>query len=146
MSKSIAELVLQQGSWGELGDIAGEIRRVVFIEEQAVPIEEEWDGRDGDCLHFLAWRGTTPLGTARLLPDGHVGRVAVLAEARGLGIGVALMHASIEAARSHGHAHVELAAQTHALPFYERLGFVAFGDEFLDAGIPHRNMRLELGN
>ncbi|MGB8713429.1 MAG: GNAT family N-acetyltransferase [Onishia taeanensis] len=140
------EITLQQGSWEQLGAIAGEIRRLVFIEEQAVPVEDEWDGRDPDCLHILAWRGTTALGTARLLPDGHIGRVAVLAEARGLGIGVALMQASIVAARSHGHAHVELAAQTHALPFYERLGFVAFGDEFLDAGIPHRNMRLTLGD
>ncbi|MAX32785.1 MAG: GNAT family N-acetyltransferase [Halomonadaceae bacterium] len=138
------EVTLQQGSWDELGAIAGEIRRLVFIEEQAVPVEEEWDGRDPDCLHLLAWHGAKALGTARLLPDGHIGRVAVLAEARGLGIGVALMQATIEAARSHGHAHVELAAQTHALPFYERLGFVAFGDEFIDAGIPHRNMRLPL--
>lgn len=140
------EITLQQGSWEQLGAIAGEIRRLVFIEEQAVPVEDEWDGRDPDCLHILAWRGTTALGTARLLPDGHIGRVAVLAEARGLGIGVALMQASIVAARSHGHAHVELSAQTHALPFYERLGFVAFGDEFIDAGIPHRNMRLTLGD
>lgn len=139
------EVTLQQGSWDELGAIAGEIRRLVFIEEQAVPVEEEWDGLDPDCLHILAWHGSKALGTARLLPDGHIGRVAVLAEARGLGIGVALMQATIEAARSHGHAHVELAAQTHALPFYERLGFVAFGDEFIDAGIPHRNMRLPLG-
>ena len=144
MSLPPAELVLQQGNWEELGDVAGEIRRRVFIEEQAVPVAEEWDGRDPDCLHILAWRGSTALGTARLLPDGHIGRVAVLAEARGLGIGVALMQATIEAARSHGHAQVELAAQTHALPFYERLGFVAVGDEFLDAGILHRNMRLSL--
>ncbi|WP_192036346.1 GNAT family N-acetyltransferase [Halomonas sp. YLGW01] len=146
MSTPADDLVLQQGSWDELGDIAGEIRRVVFIVEQAVPQHEEWDGRDPDCLHVLAWRGTTALGTARLLPDGHIGRVAVLAEARGLGIGVALMQATIEAARQRGHARVELAAQLQALAFYERLGFVAFDDDFLDAGIPHRNMRLELGD
>ncbi|UYG05203.1 GNAT family N-acetyltransferase [Halomonas sp. LR3S48] len=137
-------VVIREGSWAELGETAGEIRRVVFIEEQQVPLEEEWDGRDGECRHFLAMRGDTALGTARLLPDGHIGRVAVLREARGLGIGVALMQAAIASARRLGHARVELAAQTHALAFYENLGFTAFGEIFLDAGIPHRNMRLSL--
>ncbi|MGR2738998.1 GNAT family N-acetyltransferase [Billgrantia sp. Q4P2] len=137
-------IVIREGSWAELGETAGEIRRVVFIEEQQVPLEEEWDGRDGDCRHFLAMHGETALGTARLLPDGHIGRVAVLREARGLGIGVALMQAAIASARRLGHAQVELAAQTHALSFYENLGFTAFGEVFMDAGIPHRNMRLSL--
>ncbi|MCE8032502.1 MAG: GNAT family N-acetyltransferase [Halomonas sp.] len=137
-------IVVKEGSWEELGDLAGEIRRVVFIEEQRVPLEEEWDGRDDECRHFLALRGNSALGTARLLPDGHVGRVAVLREARGLGIGAALMQAAIDTARRLGHAQVELAAQTHALAFYENLGFVAFGEVFMDAGIPHRNMRLSL--
>ncbi|MCG6657380.1 GNAT family N-acetyltransferase [Halomonas campisalis] len=138
------ELEILEGSWTELGDIATEIRRVVFIEEQRVPLEEEWDGRDDACTHFLALLDGRPVGTARLLPDAHIGRVAVLAEARGHGIGAALMRAAIEAARRHGHDAVELAAQTHALVFYERLGFQAFGEAFLDAGIVHRNMRLLL--
>ncbi|MBA2780127.1 GNAT family N-acetyltransferase [Billgrantia kenyensis] len=135
---------IREGSWAELGAQSGEIRRVVFIEEQRVPLEEEWDGRDEPCRHFLALSRGKPLGTARLLPDGHIGRVAVLQEARGLGIGKALMQAAIAAAQRQGHPHVELAAQTHALDFYQRLGFSAFGPEFLDAGIPHRNMRLSL--
>lgn len=137
-------IIIQEGSWAELGELAGEIRRVVFIDEQCVPLAEEWDGRDDACLHFLAWRGEAALGTARLLPDGHIGRVAVLRDARGLGIGAALMEAAIDSARRLGHAQVELAAQTHALAFYENLGFVAFGEIFMDAGIPHRNMRLLL--
>lgn len=137
-------IIIQEGSWAELGELAGEIRRVVFINEQCVPLAEEWDGRDDACLHFLAWRGEAALGTARLLPDGHIGRVAVLREARGLGIGAVLMQAAISAARRLGHGKVELAAQTHALAFYERLGFAAFGEVFMDAGIPHRNMRLVL--
>lgn len=135
---------IREGSWEELGELASDIRRVVFIEEQRVPLSEEWDGRDPECRHFLALRQGTPLGTARLLPDGHIGRVAVLHEARGLGIGAALMQAAIATARRLGHPQVELAAQTHALAFYENLGFVAFGDVFMDAGIPHRNMRLSL--
>ncbi|RDB44088.1 GNAT family N-acetyltransferase [Halomonas sp. DQ26W] len=140
----MADIQILHGNWGQLGEVASEIRRVVFIEEQQVPLEEEWDGRDGDCRHFLALRHDIPLGTARLLPDGHIGRVAVLSEARGLGIGVALMEAAIDTARHLGHGQVELAAQTHALDFYERLGFTAYGDEFMDAGIPHRNMHLSL--
>lgn len=137
-------LEIREGGWDQLGEMAGEIRRVVFIEEQRVPLEEEWDGRDPDCHHFLALLDGHPVGTARLLPDAHIGRVAVLKEVRGLGIGEALMRAAIEAARRDGHASVELAAQTQALAFYERLGFLAFGDEFLDAGILHRHMRLFL--
>ena len=135
---------IHTGNWAELGARASDIRRRVFIEEQQVSQEEEWDGRDDLCLHFLAHRGDTALGTARLLPDGHIGRVAVLQEARGMGVGAALMQAAIAAAQHQGHPAVELTAQTHALAFYERLGFTAFGDIFLDAGIPHRRMRLEL--
>lgn len=141
---STGSLRIEQGDWRRLGEQASEIRRRVFIEEQAVPQAEEWDGRDDECLHFLARLDGQPVGTARLLPDGHIGRVAVLAAGRGRGIGLALMQAAIEAARERGHAHAELAAQTHALAFYRRLGFEAYGPEFLDAGIAHRNMRLDL--
>ncbi|WP_136247739.1 GNAT family N-acetyltransferase [Halomonas borealis] len=135
---------IREGDWVALGEAAGEIRRVVFIEEQEVPGDEEWDGRDPECLHFLALADGHALGTARLLPDGHIGRVAVLAEARGLGIGLALMEAAIASARRQGLATTELAAQTHALAFYERLGFEAHGEIFMDAGIPHRHMVLPL--
>ena len=135
---------IREGSWEALGAQATEIRRLVFIEEQGVSREEEWDGRDGECHHFLALLNGRPMGTARLLPDAHIGRVAVLAEARGTGVGAALMRASIETAHRLGHPAVELAAQTHALDFYARLGFEAYGPEFLDAGILHRNMRLTL--
>lgn len=135
---------IREGSWEALGPEATEIRRIVFIEEQRVPIEEEWDGRDSACRHFLAVLDGRPIGTARLLPDAHIGRVAVLAEARGRGVGAALMRAAIEAARRDGHPRVELAAQTHALAFYQRLGFDAVGGEFMDAGIAHRNMYLPL--
>lgn len=138
------DVTIEQGDWAALGEPAAEIRRQVFIEEQAVSQEEEWDGRDPQCTHFLAWWQEQPVGTARLLPDGHIGRVAVIDRARGRGIGLQLMRAAIEAARCAGHAEVLLDAQTHALSFYRKLGFEAFGDEFLDAGIPHRSMKLPL--
>ncbi|AJY51585.1 MULTISPECIES: GNAT family N-acetyltransferase [Halomonadaceae] len=135
---------ISTGDWETLGPAASEIRRQVFIDEQNVPQDEEWDGLDPACQHFLAMLDGQPVGTARLLPDAHIGRVAVLATARGTGIGVLLMQAAIEAARHAGHLQVALSAQVHALAFYERLGFIAHGDEFLDAGIPHREMTLSL--
>ncbi|GEN28250.1 acetyltransferase [Halovibrio variabilis] len=135
---------ISTGDWATLGPAASEIRRIVFIDEQNVPQEEEWDGLDPECQHFLAMLDGQPVGTARLLPDAHIGRVAVLADARGSGIGVLLMKAAIEAARHAGHSQVALSAQVHALAFYEQLGFVAHGEAFLDAGIPHREMTLSL--
>lgn len=150
----VDSLTIDTGRWEALGTQAAIIRRTVFVEEQQVPEEEEWDGLDPSCTHFLAWLPTTPesteppipVGTARLLPDGHIGRVAVLASARGKGVGVALMNAAIDAARQQQHQRVVLSAQLHALAFYEQLGFVAYGDVFMDAGIPHREMVLTLQN
>ena len=137
-------VTVKSGSWALLSEPASLIRRIVFIDEQQVPQEEEWDGLDTECLHFLATLNGEPVGTARLLPDGHIGRVAVLSSARGTGIGYQLMEAAIKAAREAGHPHAALSAQLHALAFYERLGFVAHGDVFMDAGIPHREMTLFL--
>ncbi|WP_404377145.1 GNAT family N-acetyltransferase [Vreelandella aquamarina] len=139
-----AVTTVTSGSWETLGEAASLVRRIVFIDEQRVPQEEEWDGRDAECLHFLATLNGEPVGTARLLPDGHIGRVAVLSSARGTGIGYRLMEAAIQAARETGHPHAALSAQLHALAFYERLGFVAHGEVFMDAGIPHREMVLAL--
>lgn len=139
-----AAITVQRGDWETLGEAASLIRRVVFIDEQRVPQEEEWDGRDAECVHFLAMLNGKPIGTARLLPDGHIGRVAVLSGARGTGIGYQLMEATIDAARAAGHTRAALSAQLHALAFYERFGFVAHGDVFMDAGIPHREMVLAL--
>lgn len=122
-----------------------EIRRLVFMVEQGVTAELEWDGIDHECRHALAEDVVgRPIGCARLLPDGHIGRVAVLADWRGKGIGDALLLRIIELARELGHRRVVLNAQTHALAFYARHGFVAYGPEYDDAGIPHRAMELEI--
>lgn len=117
------------------------IRRAVFVDEQQVPEALEWDGIDGECRHVIAENAAgEAVGCARLLPDGHIGRVAVLAPARGQGVGNALLESMIVLAAELGHKRVVVNAQTHALAFYERHGFVASGDEFDDAGIPHRTM------
>lgn len=124
------------------------IRRTVFILEQAVSEADEVDGRDGDAVHLLATLRGVPVGTARLLRAGDtvkIGRVAVLPEARGAGIGAALVRAAVAAAREMtGVTTAKLGAQTHALGFYERLGFQAVGPVYMDAGIAHRDMVLPL--
>ncbi len=123
------------------------IRRIVFIEEQGVSFEDEVDGKDPEAIHLLAGVDGLPVGTARLLLSGEVGkigRVAVLKGFRGRGIGRNLIRFAIDELASRGAARVMLGAQTHALRFYETLGFQPFGPEFIDAGIPHREMVLEL--
>ncbi len=123
------------------------IRKTVFVEEQAVPVELELDEYDDTATHFLLRDGDVPLATARLL-DKHgrakIGRVAVLQEMRGRGLGLLLMRAVLDEARRQGFSEAMLDSQTYAIPFYERLGFVAEGEEFDDAGIPHYLMRLQL--
>lgn len=121
------------------------IRREVFIEEQGVAEAEEWDGLDPACVHLLARAPDgTPLGTARLAPGGKVGRMAVRAPARGRGVGSGLLQGAIRLAREQGLSRLTLDAQLHAIPFYARHGFRAHGGIFLDAGIEHRQMSLEL--
>ena len=119
------------------------LRRTVFIEEQAVPEDLEVDGLDDEALHILATLNGRPVGTARLLlkgDTGKIGRVCVMQEERGRGIGAALIRAAVEELRGLGLARAKLGSQTHAIPFYEGLGFVAEGPVYDDAGIPHRDM------
>ncbi|MEU6085996.1 GNAT family N-acetyltransferase [Streptomyces sp. NPDC047085] len=134
------------------------VRKAVFVVEQEVPEDIEYDAYDAVALHVLAvTEDGVPLGAGRLLYGeaaaaktggdptvGSLGRLAVTRESRGLGVGVALVRAIEEAARARGLAAVDLHAQTHALGFYERLGYEAYGPEFPDAGIPHRAMRRAL--
>lgn len=123
------------------------IRRTVFVQEQNVPEELEQDEYDATAVHLLAVADGRPIGTARLLIDGttaKIGRVALLADARGTGAGAALMRAALDELRARGVTTAKLGAQTHALGFYEKLGFTAYGPEYDDAGIPHRDMSLTL--
>ncbi|MGW2522255.1 GNAT family N-acetyltransferase [Streptomyces sp. NPDC001617] len=134
------------------------VRKEVFVGEQGVPEDLEYDEYDAVAVHVLAVRDDgVPLGTGRLLYGeaaaakvdgdlsvGSLGRLAVAKEARGLGVGVALVRAIEDAARARGLSAVDLHAQTHALGFYERLGYEAYGPEYPEAGIPHRAMRRAL--
>jgi predicted GNAT family N-acyltransferase len=125
-----------------------DIRLEVFVEGQNVPLDEEVDGLDDHCTHFLAHGDDTPLGTARLRittqGEARAERVAVLEAARGSGLGAAIMVLLQNTAREKGHHEVMLHAQVAVIPFYERLGYLAEGPVFMDCDIPHRTMRMSL--
>ena len=129
-------------------DTCRALRRAVFIEEQGVPEAEEWDNLDGRAIHLLAWHEGRAVGTARLLlkgETGKIGRVCVLADARGTGLGAALIRAAMDVLRTKpGVTRAMLGAQTHAIGFYEKLGFSVCGPIYDDAGIPHRDMVRDL--
>ncbi|MEU9705868.1 GNAT family N-acetyltransferase [Streptomyces sp. NPDC047981] len=153
-----AGYVVREATGDEDREACFAVRREVFVVEQNVPQELEYDAYDATAVHVLALREDgLPLGTGRLLfgadalgktggdaSVGSLGRLAVAKAARGLGVGAALVRAIEDAARERGLAAVDLHAQTHALGFYERLGYEVYGPEFPDAGIPHRAMRRAL--
>jgi predicted GNAT family N-acyltransferase len=118
------------------------VRRLVFIEEQHVPKELEWDEHDETCHHILVTDNhNNPVATGRIKPDGHIGRMAVLKSWRNQGVGSAVLNALLEYAIKNKMQSVYLHAQTTAIPFYEKHGFMVCSDEFMDAGIPHKTMQ-----
>lgn len=121
------------------------VREQVFLVEQQIPPGEEWDALDAKSHHVLARdREGRPIGTGRLTPQHMIGRMAVLAEWRGKGVGEAIMHVLLEQARALRYPLVDLHAQSHAIAFYAKLGFASYGDEFDECGIAHRMMRMTL--
>lgn len=136
---------IEIGDWRFAESAAMPVRETVFVHEQGVPVELERDSFDAVCRHALARRADrTVVGTGRLLPDGHIGRMAVVREARGQGVGGRILTALIDEARRLGMREVMLNAQVSAEGFYRRHGFVPEGDTFLEAGIVHRAMRRPL--
>jgi predicted GNAT family N-acyltransferase len=130
--------------WEEVRDEASRIRFTVFVEEQGVPREIELDERDAQCVHALARLDGRAVGTGRLLPDAHIGRMAVLRECRGQGVGGRILEALMACARQRGDRKIVLSAQVHAQAFYARHGFAPFGEVYPEAGIPHQDMRKAL--
>ncbi len=132
-------------AWPQAEQWAAPIRNDVFVEEQGVPAHLELDGADADCTHVLAFdRDGQAIATARLMPDGRIGRMAVRRAWRGHGVGSALLHALLEQAARQGMARVYLHALRQACGFYARHGFVTDGDAYLEAGLTHQTMVLEL--
>jgi predicted GNAT family N-acyltransferase len=130
--------------WEEARAHASPIRFSVFVEEQGVPREIELDEHDPVCVHAVVFEDGSAVATGRLLPDGHIGRMAVLKAWRGRGIGAAILNELMKAASKRGDREVALSAQVHALPFYRAHGFVPVGEEYLEAGIPHQAMKRAL--
>ena len=129
--------------WPAHAEALRAIRHAVFVAEQGVAEDEEWDGEDEGSRHFLAEDAHgAPIGAARLLPSGQIGRMAVLAPWRRHGVGAKLLAAAVDAAKRGSYPRIFLEAQTHAVGFYERAGFVADGPVFVEAGIEHRRMEL----
>ncbi|MCZ7597746.1 MAG: GNAT family N-acetyltransferase [Gammaproteobacteria bacterium] len=132
--------------WDESCRALSAVRREVFVAEQGVPEALEIDGRDPQCLHAAAFSGDDVIGTGRLLPDGRIGRMAVLGPGVGAASAPPCSPPSVEAARRRGDTIVRLDAQVDAVGFYDRLGFVVEGDPFVEAGIVHQRMARRLDN
>jgi predicted GNAT family N-acyltransferase len=132
-------------SWHDGEPLLKSIREEVFVREQAIPAELEWDGLDEGARHALALshKGDA-IGCGRMLANGHIGRISVLPKWRKQKVGTAIMEALLDYARAHDYPQVDVDAQTYALPFYRGFGFVEQGKEFMDAGLPHIRMLLKL--
>jgi len=132
-------------NWDEARADARRVRELVFVREQGVPLELEMDDQDGVCDHALGYAGDgLAVATGRLLPDGHIGRMAVLKQWRGKGAGALVLCALVDLARNRRHARARLNAQAYASGFYRRYGFEVCGPEFMEAGMPHVPMELDL--
>ena len=133
-------------SWAEAGERLGAIRKRVFVEEQGVPEALEWDGLDPACRHVLAeTQDGEAVGTGRLLPDAHIGRMAVMPAWRRCGVGSALLAELVAMALRRGDERIVLHAQAYVAAFYRRAGFEAVGEPFMEAGIRHVRMELRMG-
>ncbi|MFV5590998.1 GNAT family N-acetyltransferase [Acinetobacter variabilis] len=137
-------LKIVSGSWDDLAQDARVIREAVFIQEQQIAPEDEWDAEDTISTHFVAYLQDQAVATARLLKNHSIGRVAVLQSARGTGIGYKTMRAVIDQAKAEQREFLKLSSQVHAIGFYQNLGFDVQGAEYLDCGIPHIDMYLSL--
>jgi len=132
-------------SWHDGEPLLKSVREAVFVCEQGVPADLEWDGLDDGCRHALALslQGKA-IGCGRMLANGHIGRIAVLPAWRKQKVGTAIMEALLDYARAHDYRLVDVDAQTYAVPFYHSFEFVEQGDAFMDAGLPHIKMQLKL--
>ena len=138
----MSQFTIRAGSWDKLQNDAKLIREQVFIQEQQIAVEDEWDAEDTVSVHFVVYDQDQPIATARLLKNNSVGRVAVLKSHRGVGIGKLLMQQIIQQAKHEQREFLKLSSQAHAIQFYAGLGFKVEGEQYLDCGIPHIDMRL----
>lgn len=139
-----AAIRIKEARWPEDCAHIKMVRHEVFVQEQGVAETLEWDGLDAGCRHVLAWDNGAPIATGRLLPSGQIGRMAVRKQWRGRGIGGKILRVLLAIAAQNPAQRPWLSAQTHAIDFYRRHGFVCISGEYMEAGIPHRKMRLSM--
>lgn len=140
-----ADIRIDRVAWSDHKADLTAVRQAVFIDEQGVPENLEWDGEDADSIHFLARAAEgTPIGCVRLLPSGQISRLSVIESWRHQGIGKTLLDAVEDEARQRSMAEIYLHAQTQATHFYEAAGFTVTGGIFIEANIPHRQMFKDL--
>ena len=137
-------ITIEIAQWPQDSATIKDIRKKVFVIEQGVEPEIEWDGKDHTCTHVLARLDGEPVGTGRIQPNGHIGRLAVLASQRGKSLGKSMLEQLIRVAEEQGHEHVFLNSQVQAVGFYEHFGFIVEGTVFMVAGIPHQRMEMKL--
>jgi len=131
--------------WHDGEPLLKSIREEVFVREQGVPAELEWDGLDESCRHALALSHQgNAIGCGRMFTNGHIGRISVLPQWRKQKVGTAIMEALLDYARAQKYKKVDVDAQTYALPFYHSFGFAEHGKEFMEAGLPHIKMTMKL--
>jgi predicted GNAT family N-acyltransferase len=140
----MSEIKVGTACWSEDSEVLTKLRTRVFVEEQRVPSSIEIDGLDAECLHVKAMHDNICIGTGRLLANGYIGRMCVLDEYRGQGIGTRMLDNLIEQAINAGHRQVLLNSQSKAIPFYQKNSFTTVSEEFIEAGIPHRRMVRQL--
>ena len=139
------KLKIEIVKWIDEYELLTMIREKVFIEEQKVTSQLEWDGMDKDAIHFLAFKDKKGVGCARAFVIQNrmqLGRMAVLREYRGEGIGSALIETAMTLAKLNQLSGIYISAQCHAIDFYKKFGFEVTSDMYLDAEIPHRDMKL----
>jgi len=140
----IKQVSIKHVTWQQAESDLRKVRTVVFIEEQSVTPEFEWDDIDSGAVHLLAVLENEPIGCLRIIHHAKIGRMAVLSQWRGLGVGKMLLNEAINICRTYGSKQIDLSAQTHAIHFYQQAGFQITSEEYTDVHIPHVDMRLML--
>lgn len=135
---------IQPVTWASHAPALRYVREQVFIHEQHVPVDLEWDDLDADASHLLAYFENQPIACARIIHYQSIGRMAVAKEWRNHGLGRAMLFAAIQVCQQHGGKLITLSAQTHAIAFYEKAGFTVCSQSYWDANILHVDMQLTL--
>lgn len=143
-SEMRSKVIIQQVTWQAAENKLRAVRTPVFIEEQLVTSEFEWDEIDASAIHLLAMYENQPIACLRIIHHEKIGRMAVIKHWRGIGVGAALLLEAISICKKHGSQSIYLSAQTHAINFYQKAGFKQISDEYCDVDIPHVDMRLDL--